>query len=114
MGKAIVKLNRAGVKELLGSHGVRAALTSYARRTASAAGPDTFIVDDTSGGYRAVVQVHTVGDRALANEAKSGRLVRALDAATGGGAKDILHTSQEGNTRRVSGAQFRHYKRGAS
>lgn len=81
MARAEVKINRGGVKELLRDPGVADYLDQLAQRVASAAGPDVVIVNDLSGGYRAVAQVHDVQPGAIEREAASGRLAHALDAA---------------------------------
>lgn len=85
-----VKMNSAGVKEVLNSSGTRALLTSKAGPVLSAAQSgapvDTGeyrdslgIVQDTTD--RAVVRVVSTAPHGLIVEARTGNLARALDAA---------------------------------
>lgn len=75
------KINRAGVIALLHDEGVARYLHELAERVAAAAGPDVFVVDDLSGGYRARSEVHDVQPGAIEREAQTHRLARALEAA---------------------------------
>lgn len=81
MAKVKVVANRSGIKELLRDPAVKATLVELGERVAAAAGPDTVIVEDLSGNYRARVEVHDVSPGAIETEARTGRLQRALDAA---------------------------------
>jgi hypothetical protein len=85
-----VKMKSAGIKELLNSGETRAMLTSKARGALAAARANApvatgeyraslQIVQDTTD--RAVVRVGSTAPHALAVEANTGNLARALDAA---------------------------------
>lgn len=74
-----VKLNRAGVKELLGDPGVLRELERLAGAVARRAGSGIRVEAARSGGYRAVAHVVDDAPGALAREAKHGALARALD-----------------------------------
>lgn len=92
MARAKVKLNSAGVKELLNSSGVRADLTERAERVLAAAQADPH--DDT-GAYeqglqieqattdRAVVRVVSTDYKGHILESRFGILTRALDEVGG-------------------------------
>lgn len=92
MARTKVKLNSAGMKELLNSGGVRADLTERAERVLSAARADPH--DDT-GAYeqglqieqattdRAVVRVVSTDYKGHILESRFGILTRALDEAGG-------------------------------
>jgi hypothetical protein len=89
---ATVRLNGAGIRELLHSDGVRRMLRSRAERSAAAARASAPI---KTGAYRDSIRVlDATTDRAVARvaaevpyamvvEAKTGNLSRSLDAARG-------------------------------
>jgi hypothetical protein len=79
---AVVKLNKAGVAELLKSSPVLADLESRAERVASAAG-EGFETDSEIGKTRARASVRTVSRKAMEAEAKDRALTRAIDSAGG-------------------------------
>jgi len=74
-----IKLNSAGVREMLRSPGVRADLDSRARRIAAQAGPGMSAASSI-GRRRALAMVWTDTPDAMAAEATSRALTRAIDA----------------------------------
>lgn len=74
-----VKLNKAGVRELLRSAEVEADLVSRARRIASAAGSG-HEVQSGKGRNRARAEVVTATFDAMREEAMNRNLTRAIDA----------------------------------
>lgn len=83
MGLEKLKLNPAGVKELLKSSGVLADLADRAGAIADAAGPG-FEADSDVGTNRARASVRTVDYEARKAEAKERALTRAIDAGRSG------------------------------
>lgn len=89
---ARIKVNRGGIRAMLGSAGVRDDMTRRAERIAAAARSsapvrsgeyrDSIRVEQaTTGGYRAVARVVSDVPYAGVVEADTGNLARALDAA---------------------------------
>ena len=81
MAKTRVKLNPAGIIELLQSKGVGDELERRMSRVSAAAG-EAHIVREIHG-PRVVVQVHSDKPRSFYREANSGDLARAFGAAGG-------------------------------
>jgi hypothetical protein len=75
-----VELNRRGARELLGDPGVLRELERIAQRVAARV-DGAHVEPARTGGYRAVA--HVVDDRpgAIAREADTGALARALDGS---------------------------------
>lgn len=91
---ARIKLNRGGIRDVLGSDGVRAEVTRRAERVAAAARSAAPVASGeyrgsirveqaTTGGYRAVARVVAGAPHAGVVEANTGNLARSLDAAGG-------------------------------
>lgn len=74
-----IRLNSAGVRELLRSEAVRADLARRAALIAAAAG-EGFEASSSIGGARARARVHTATFAARKAEAHERALTRALDA----------------------------------
>lgn len=81
MPRVQVKINRRGVKELLGSEPIRRTVHEVAERVASRAGIEVSVVYDLSGHYRARSEVHDTRPGAVEREARDGHLARALNGA---------------------------------
>jgi hypothetical protein len=79
MPKATLKLNVAGFRELRRSPAVLADLLARGKRVASAAG-DGYQAQPWTGRNRARVVVRTATDKARASEARTHKLLGALDA----------------------------------
>jgi hypothetical protein len=75
-----IKLNRAGIRELLRSPGVQADLRRRGNAVASAAGPG-HRVDSEVGRNRARCEVVTESFEAMAREARDRNLTRAFGHA---------------------------------
>lgn len=82
MANVRIRLNRAGIRELLRSPGVQADLAARARRIAAAAGPG-HVVDVEVGPNRARAAVITDSVDAMVAEATRRSLTRAIDAGRG-------------------------------
>lgn len=78
----VIKLNRAGVRELLRSKEVQDDLAARAERIAAAAG-DGFDASSFVGANRARASVMAVSIEARIAEAKDRTLTRAIDAGRG-------------------------------
>lgn len=83
MANVRVKLNSAGVRELLRSSGVQTDLQRRARAIAAAAG-DGFEVDTQVGSVRARASVRSATLDAHVAEATDRALTRAIDAGRAG------------------------------
>lgn len=80
MGK--LKLNKAGVRQLLKSPEMQAVMTARAKRIAAAAGPGHAVEPDNTGD-RARATVVTRSYAAKKAEAKNRNLTRAIQAGRG-------------------------------
>lgn len=82
MANVVIKLNSAGVRDLLRSAEVRADLERRGGAVVQAAG-DGYEVESKTGSNRARVTVRTATFEARRAEAVEHRLVRSLDAGRG-------------------------------
>ena len=77
-----IKLDAAGMRELLRDEGVKADLARRARNIAAAAGPG-MSTSSSRGRNRALAMVWTDTPEAMRAEAKTRKLTRSIDAGRG-------------------------------
>lgn len=78
MNNVTIKLNSAGIRELLKSDEMQAVITEYCNRVAQNAGGSGYNVNVRAGRKRAVGEVHAMTTKALDDTYKNNSLLKAL------------------------------------